>query len=220
MRLAALRRGGGLFCQSTPQCAPHIHGLRSPPDMTITSAAVITTRSNRALSRLKSTPETKNNASTRIRANLVIVVINSSPKEQGEWRESESFASYKDGWKSPPVHLCTDSYCFFLTSRFSMCLVRTLLEEKFTPFFIRSKSTPSPSELMAVTLVRSISSFRVPKSWLAFLQVAPSSATQAPVRVPSTSRVRRDGVSAMDILNMLPFCFTLDRQDVCQNPRS
>ena len=65
--------------QSTPRCAPHIQGLRSPPDKKITSAAVINTRSNRALSRLKSKTETKSSASTRIRITLVIVVINSSP---------------------------------------------------------------------------------------------------------------------------------------------
>ena len=73
--------------QSTPQCAPHIQGLRSPPDKKIASAAVITTRSNRALSRLKSTTEANNSASTRIRVTLVIVVINSSLRSR---HDSES----------------------------------------------------------------------------------------------------------------------------------
>jgi hypothetical protein len=62
----------------THQCAPHTQGLRSPPEKKIASPAVITTRSNPALSRPKSTTETKNSASTRIRVTLVIVVINSS----------------------------------------------------------------------------------------------------------------------------------------------
>src|ERR1700721_873380 len=63
--------------QSTPQ-TPHIQGVRNPPDKKIASAAVITTRSNRALSRLKSTAETKNSASTGILGTLVIVVINTT----------------------------------------------------------------------------------------------------------------------------------------------
>src|SRR5271155_4180194 len=65
------------FSRSTAQ-APHIQGFRNPPDKKIASAAVITTRSNRALSRLKSTTETKNSASTRILVTLVIVVINTT----------------------------------------------------------------------------------------------------------------------------------------------
>ena len=73
--------------QSTQQSAPHIQGLRSPPEKKIASAAVITTRSNRALSRLKSTTDTKNSASTRIRVTLVILVINSSLRSK---HDSES----------------------------------------------------------------------------------------------------------------------------------
>jgi hypothetical protein len=64
--------------QSTPQCAPHVQGLRNPPHNKIASAAVISTRSIRALSRLKSTAETKNSASKGIRLTLVIIAINSS----------------------------------------------------------------------------------------------------------------------------------------------
>ena len=175
MHPGALRGGGGLG-QSTSQCAPHIQGLRSPPDKKIASAAIITTRSNRALSRMKSTTEANNSASTRIRLMCFV---------------------------SGTGHLRRDSCCLFRASCFSTCLVRTLLEEKFTPFFIRSKSTSSPSGLMTVTLVRSMTSLRPPKSRLVFLQVVPSSTAQSPMRVPSTSSVRRDGVSAMDILNML-----------------
>src|ERR1700679_1256161 len=37
---------------------------------------------------------------------------------------------------------------------------------------------------------------------MAFLQVVPSSAIHGPMRVPSTSSVRWDGISAMVILNM------------------
>jgi hypothetical protein len=72
--LSRLEKGGG---QSAPQ-TPHIQGFRNPPDKKIVSAPNITTRSNGTLSRLKSTAETNNSASTRILATLVIVVINSS----------------------------------------------------------------------------------------------------------------------------------------------
>src|ERR1700691_1892764 len=68
----AMEEGCG---QCTPQCAPHIQGLRSPPEKKIASAAVITTRSNRALSSPKSTTEAKKSASTRIRVTLAIVVV-------------------------------------------------------------------------------------------------------------------------------------------------
>ena len=57
---------------------PHIQGLRNPPQNKIASVAVITTRSIRALSRVKSTTETKNSASRGIRVTLAIVVINST----------------------------------------------------------------------------------------------------------------------------------------------
>src|ERR1700678_1915327 len=57
---------------------PQIQGLCSPPEKKIASAAVITTRSNCALSRLKSATETKNRASTRIRTALVVVAINTT----------------------------------------------------------------------------------------------------------------------------------------------
>jgi len=46
-----------------------------------------------------------------------------------------------------------------------------------------------------------MNSFRPSSSRLAFLQAFPSSATQGPLRVPSTISVRRDGVSAIEILN-------------------
>jgi hypothetical protein len=72
--------------QSTPQCAFHIQGLCSPPDKKIASAAVITTRPNRALSRLKSTTEA-NSPGTRVRVTLVLVVINSSLRSR---HDSES----------------------------------------------------------------------------------------------------------------------------------
>ena len=64
--------------QNTAQCAPHLQGLRSPPEKKIASAAVTTTRSNRTLSRLKTTTQINNSVRTRIRVALVIVVINSS----------------------------------------------------------------------------------------------------------------------------------------------
>src|ERR1700722_2254724 len=100
------------------------------------------------------------------------------------------------------LHLHGDPCGFLRASSFSTCLMRTPLQEKFAPFFIRSKIAPSPSWLMTVTLVRSMTSWRPPKSWLAFLQVVPSSAIHGPMKVPSTRSVRRHGASAMDILNM------------------
>jgi len=77
---------------------PHIQGLRSPPDKKIVSAAAITTRSNRALSRLKSTMATKNSASTRIRVTLVIVVINSSlwSRHDSESRHLQIFGTEEE----------------------------------------------------------------------------------------------------------------------------
>jgi|HubBroStandDraft_4_1064222.scaffolds.fasta_scaffold17529_5 hypothetical protein len=70
-----MRKGYG---QSTPQFAPHNQGFRNPPHNSIASAAVITKRSIRALSRLKSMTERKNSASNGIRVTPVIVVINPS----------------------------------------------------------------------------------------------------------------------------------------------
>src|SRR5580700_4777750 len=67
--------------RSAPQL-PQIQGLRSPPEKKMASAAVITTRSNCALSRLKSATETKNRASTRIRTTLVVVAINTTPRSR------------------------------------------------------------------------------------------------------------------------------------------
>jgi hypothetical protein len=64
--------------QSTAQFAPRIQGLCIPPRNKIASAAVISTRSIRALSRMKSRTETKNRASRGIRVTLAIVIINSA----------------------------------------------------------------------------------------------------------------------------------------------
>jgi len=77
---------------------PHIQGLSSPPNMKIVSAAVITTRSNRALSRPKSTMATKNNASTGIRVTLLIVVINSSlwSRHDSESRHLQMFGTEEE----------------------------------------------------------------------------------------------------------------------------
>jgi IS30 family transposase len=73
--------------QNTPQCAPHLQGLRSPPEKKIASAAVTTTRSNRTLSRLKTTTQTNNSVRTRIR---VALVINSSLRS----RDGSIFVSH------------------------------------------------------------------------------------------------------------------------------
>jgi hypothetical protein len=76
-------------------------------------------------------------------------------------------------------------------------------QENFAPSFIRSKIAPSPSRLMTVKLLTLITSLRPPKSRLAFLQEVRSSATQGPLRFPSTTSLRCDGVSMMEILNIL-----------------
>jgi hypothetical protein len=69
--------GGGLLPKHTAICAPHSRPPQSPQNK-IASAAIISTRSIRALSRVKSTTGTKNNASRGIRVTLVIVLINST----------------------------------------------------------------------------------------------------------------------------------------------
>jgi hypothetical protein len=76
-------------------------------------------------------------------------------------------------------------------------------QENFAPSFIRSKIAASPSRLMTVKLLTLITSLRPPKSRLAFLQEVRSSATQGPLRFPSTTSLRWDGVSMMEILNIL-----------------
>src|SRR5260370_32564925 len=88
------------------------------------------------------------------------------------------------------VHLRLDSCCFFRTSCFSTCLMRTPPQVNFAPFFIRSKIASSPSRLMAVRFPRSMSSLRVSRSWVAVLQGLPSSGTQGPTRGSSTICLR------------------------------
>src|ERR1700722_15442006 len=56
---------------------------------------------------------------------------------------------------------------------------------------------------MTVRLLRLITSLRPSKSRPAFLQAVRSSATQGSVSFPSTSSLRWDGVSTMEILNIL-----------------
>src|SRR5258708_36950402 len=104
------------------------------------------------------------------------------------------------------VHLGGDSCCFFRASCFSTCLVRTLPQENLAPSFIRSKIAFSPSRLMVVRFLRSTMSLRPPRSRHAFLQLVRSSATQAPMRVPSTTSLRCDRVSTTEILNMMLLC--------------
>src|ERR1700688_952139 len=101
------------------------------------------------------------------------------------------------------LHLRGDSCFFFRASCFSTYRVRTPPQVNFAPFFIRSKIASSPSRLMTLRFLRSMTNLRPSSSRPAFLQVVPSSSTQAPVRSPSTTSVRRDGVSAMEILNIL-----------------
>jgi len=86
--------------KSTPQFAPHNQGFRNPPHNSITSAAVITKRSIRALSRLKSTTERKNSASNGIRVTLVIVVINSSLRPKPSSIPTTSYVC------QPPPQFC------------------------------------------------------------------------------------------------------------------
>ncbi len=77
-------------------------------------------------------------------------------------------------------------------------------QENFAPSFIRSKIASSPSRLMTVRLLKSITSLRPSKSRLAFLQVVRSSATQGSLSFPSTTSVRWDRLSIVEILNILP----------------
>src|SRR5258708_32364821 len=118
------------------------------------------------------------------------------------------------------VHLGGDSCCFFRASCFSTCLVRTLPQENLAPSFIRSKIAFSPSRLMVVRFLRSTMSLRPPRSWHAFLQLVRSSATQGPMRVPSTTSLRCDRVSTTEILNMFAFVPKVKSQRACQNPVS
>src|SRR5579864_8917828 len=106
---------------------PHIQWLRSPPDMKSASASVITTRSNRALSRLKSTTATKNTASTRIRVALVIVVINSSLRSK---HDSES--SFSRQHSTPALSLTQELHSPFARVHF-----------EFYRIFFETRSTNS-----------------------------------------------------------------------------
>lgn len=76
-------------------------------------------------------------------------------------------------------------------------------QENFAPCFIRSKTASSPSRLMTVRLLKSINNVRPSKSRLAFLQEVRSSSIHGGLSLPSTTNLRRDGVSTMEILNML-----------------
>jgi len=85
----------------------------------------------------------------------------------------------------------------------STCRVRTPAQENLAPSFIRSTIASSPSRLITVRLLRSITSLRPSKSRLAFLQVVRSSATHGPLSFPSTTSLRCAGESTMEILNIL-----------------
>jgi hypothetical protein len=126
----------------------------------------------------------------------------------------------RDGLCLRRIHLGGDSCCFFRASCFSTCLMRTLPQENFAPSFIRSKMAFSPSRLMVVRFLRSTTSLRPPRSWHAFLQLVRSSATQGPMRVPSTTSLRCDCVSTTEILNMFAFVPKLNIATRLPKPRS
>jgi len=63
-------------------------------------------------------------------------------------------------------------------------------QENFAPCFIKSKIASSPSRLMTVRLLKSITSLRPSNSRLAFLQVVRSSLTQGSLSFPSTTSLR------------------------------
>jgi hypothetical protein len=106
----------------------------------------------------------------------------------------------------------------FRASRFRMCRVRTPPQENFVPSLIRSKIASSPSRLMTVRLVRSITSLRPSKFRLAFFQTVRSSATQGSMSLPSTTSLRRDRVSMMETLNMLPLASNQVKATLVPNP--
>src|SRR6266567_5684052 len=90
------------------------------------------------------------------------------------------------------------------------------------PSFIKSKIALSPSRLITVTLVRSITSVRPSSELPALLHVFRNSSTHGWTRVPSTTRRRSlglslVGVSIVEILNMLPSA-TEHVHDPCQSP--
>src|SRR6266581_1922052 len=99
--------------------------------------------------------------------------------------------------------IASGSHRHLRASRFSTCRVRTPAQENLAPSFIRSTIASSPSRLITVRLLRSITSLRPSKSRLAFLQVVRSSATHGPLSFPSTTSLRCAGVSTMEILNIL-----------------
>src|ERR1700678_1048959 len=87
-------------------------------------------------------------------------------------------------------------------SPFSTCRVRMPAQENFAPCFMRSKIASSPSRLITVRLLRSITNFRAFRPWLALLQVVRSSSTQGSLNLPSTTSLRCEGVSTIEILNI------------------
>lgn len=84
---------------------PHIQGLRNPPQNKIASVAVITTRSIRALSRVKSTTETKNSASRGIRVTLAIVVNQLNSPVEGRFNRRISLCPPLSGLDSSGAEL-------------------------------------------------------------------------------------------------------------------
>src|SRR6202795_5132432 len=105
-------------------------------------------------------------------------------------------------FSSGMFHLRGDSCFLFRVSCLSTCLVRMPPRENFAPSLIRSRIAASPSILMTVRLPRSMTSLRPPSSCLAVLQFVRSSPTHDPMRVPSTTSVRCDRVSMVEILNI------------------
>src|SRR5437868_421703 len=91
-------------------------------------------------------------------------------------------------------HLCASSL--------SRCLVRTPPQENFAPSFINSKIASSPSRLITVTFVRSITTFWAAGELPVSIHVFRSSSTHGRTRVPSTTSRRSRCVSMVEILNM------------------
>src|ERR1700691_1998285 len=120
--------------------------------------------------------------------------------QRREIRHAASVISNQHTTPCRQVHLRGNSSGFLRASCFSTSLIRTPAQENLAPVFIRSKIASSPSRLMPVRLLRSITSLRPPSSRLALLQLLRSSATQGPTSVPSTTSVRRDGLSTIEIL--------------------
>src|SRR5260370_14728706 len=124
---------------------------------------------------------------------------------------SHSYKSFELGGNRQPSHLfglftaffrhLHDSHRHRRASRFNTCRVRMPAQQNFAPLFIKSKIASSPSRLITVRLLKSITSLRPSKSRLSFLPVGRRSPTHGSLSFPSTTSLRWATLSIMEILN-------------------